>query len=416
MSSERSSHPSLAPLGLRAWALLLVVALSGCDDPAPPGAAVPVPTTTAAPEGSGAPSASAATSAAPAPSEATAAASAPDGATPTGSASGAPAAATPSEAPSPVAARKSSARTGILKPGEADRTLAKGQTSKVRLLDAGAEPREALRYALAPGRTTGLEMGLTMTIELTQGERSVPSQKIPRIGTLLDMTTAAAPVDGALGVIALVREVAIAKDSGLPAQVAEKLMPHLQSIKGLQLAYTVTPEGRVKPAGVKLPGDKPAPAADATLQQMSQSLESMIAPFPEEPVGLGARWEVVARFDSSGTELVQWSTFELKERTAEGAQLGLQVQQAAARADVHPPNLPPNVTASLAAFSSRGSGESRVEFASPSPRSATMKVDSSMTLQVDQGGGAAKQQTAMKSSMVVDLSRKAPAAAAPKAP
>ncbi len=424
MTSARSSIQVC--LGL----LVVASALAACDDPAPPGAQPGSPAT-AAPS-SLAEAASAASSAQPAVSAepVTPALPVADGDTPVGSASGSPAdpapfiagGATPTggpAAPPPAGAARGrgAARTGILGAGEADKFLPKGQATRVRLIDAGAEPREALRYALTPARTTALEMGLTMTIELAQGDRAVPSQKIPRIGTLLDLTTAAAPVDGGLGVSAVVRDVSIAKDAGLPQQVADKLLPHLSTMKGLTLGYVVTPEGRVRQASAQLPGGKTA-GADATLQQMSQSLESMIAPFPEEPVGLGARWEVVARFDSSGTELVQWSTFELRERDATGARLGLEVQQAAAKADVQPPNLPAGVTAKLAAFSSLGRGDSQVEFASPAPRAASMKVDSTMTLQVLQGGAAAPQQTTMKSSMLVDLGRKGstPPAAAPAAP
>jgi len=355
-------------------------------DGSPPGSATAPPPGTAALE----PTAAASAAAAPALT--------------TGSASAAPA-----------------ARSGILKAGEADRFLAKGQATRVRLLDAGGEPRSPLRYALETGRTSALEMGLTMTIELAQGARNVPSQKIPRIATLLDLTTAAAPTGGALGVEAVVRGVAIAEDAGLPQQVADKLLPHLQGIQGLTLGYLVTPEGRVRQAAARMPGKKGGPA-DATLQQMSQSLESMIAPFPDEAVGVGARWEVVARFDSSGTELLQWSTFELRERDEAGAHLGLEVLQAAARAEVSPPNLPPDVTARLVDFGSRGAGESRVDFTTPAPRVASMKVDSTMTLEVSQAGGTPGPRTSMKSSMLVDLTRKgrgaagAPPAAAPASP
>lgn len=398
------------------WLGLILSAVAACDDPVPaPGGPAAVPSATTAPAAE--PAASAAPAASDGPSEAPSAAASPAPSTSASVAaapaeSGAPTSGSASAPATPAPSGKASARTGILRPGEADRILAKGQSTKVRLLEAGAEPREPLRYALEPKRTASLEMGLTMTLELNQGTRAVPAQKIPRIATLLDLTTADAPDAGAMGVQVVVRDVGIGKDAGLPQQVADRLLPHLQGIKGLTLGYHVTPEGRVKQAGAKMPGQKGA-ATDPTLQQMSQSLESMIAPFPDEPVGVGARWEVVARFDSSGTELVQWSTFELRERDAKGAHLGLEVTQAAAQAEVHPPNLPPGVSAKLVEFGSRGSGESRLEFASPAPRNATMKVDSTMTLAVAQGGADSGQKTSMKSTMLVELAQKAPGAAPP---
>jgi len=233
------------------------------------------------------------------------------------------------------------------------------------------------------------------------------------------MVSAGAPKDGALAIDATIKKVSIAQEAGLPQQIAERLLPHLQSIEGLALHYEVTPEGRVKQAGAKLPGDKKTPQLEGTLTQMTQSLESMIAPFPEEAIGLGAKWEVVSRFDSSGTELVQWSTFELRERDEKGAKLGLEVVQAAARPQVTPPNLPAGVSAKLSEFSSTGRGESTVEFAYPAPRSATMAVDSKMSLAVQQAG-ASGASTSMKSKMVVDMkqtgSGKGAAAAPQKSP
>ena len=218
------------------------------------------------------------------------------------------------------------------------------------------------------------------------------------------LVTAAAAKDGALGVDATVKKVSIADDAGVPAQIAERLLPHLKAIEGLALHYDVTPEGRVKQAGAKLPASKKGAGLDGTLSQMTQSLESMIAPFPEEPIGIGARWQVLSRFDSSGTELVQWSTFELKERDDKGVRLALEVVQAAAKPEVTPPNLPPGVSAKLVEFASTGRGESTVDFTFPAPRAATMTVDSKMTLSVQQANAPAAS-TSMKSKMVVDMKR-----------
>ena len=78
---------------------------------------------------------------------------------------------------------------------------------------------------------------------------------------------------------------------------------------------------------------------------MSQSFESMTAPLPDEPIGLGARWEVITRVANGGADLVQDATYTLKARDGDKASLGVVVVQLAARDTVQAPGLPPGVTA-----------------------------------------------------------------------
>lgn len=395
--------------------ILAVAVAVGCDDPAPNKPAAPIgstPTASSTPApavSSAAPSAS--VSAPPAPEASTA--EAPPVAPPASADAPPPALSGQAAVPPKPAATPGTPHTGILKAAEADKILKKGSPTRVTLVDAGADPKSPMRYALATGATTGIEMGLSMTLEVAQGERTAPPQTIPRIATLLELVSASAPKGGALPIDATIKKVSIAPDAGVPQQIADRLLPHLQAIEGLGLHYEVTPEGRVKQAGAKMPDAKKNPALDGTLTQMTQSLESMIAPFPEEPIGIGAKWQVVSRFDSSGTELVQWSTFQLRERDEGGAKLALEVVQAAAHAEVTPPNLPAGVSAKLTEFASTGKGESSVDFAYPAPRTATMTVDSKMVLAVQQGTTAGPP-TSMRSKMVVDM--KQSKGAAPKAP
>lgn len=402
------------------WALVLG---AGCDDPAPnrppapmvSDATTPLAAASAASSSSASPLAAA--SAAPAAGNSAGRESAPlvaSAATPpdqvpdpTASADG-PRPAVSGAAPvpaKPLARKAESPRTGILKPGEADKIVPKGSPTRVHLLDPGADPRTPLRYAFQPAASNGLEMGLSMTLEVAQDGRSMPPQKVPRIVTLMELVTGTQAAAGVMGIDATIQKVSVDDDSGVGKQIAERLLPALQGIQGLSLHYEVTPEGRMKQSNSKVPEEmKRNPAFAGTLSQMTQSLESMIAPFPDEPVGVGARWEVLSRFDSSGTELVQWSTFVLRERDDKQVKLASEVVQAAAKAEVTPPNLPPGITAKLKAFASGGKGESTIELSFPAPRVGTMTVDSQMTLAVSKGGTPGPA-TTMKSSMVVDLKR-----------
>ncbi|WP_156338767.1 hypothetical protein [Chondromyces crocatus] len=391
---------------------VLALALLACskEDTPPPAPAAPVSSAATAPTVEAAPQASAA----PAPGQEQAAASlsaaVPEGAAPTASAAAAAApsasgaalvAPTPSAsagttpatpaggggAPQKVAALVPKAARGILAPGEADRLIKVGGSPVVRLLDPGAAPHATVAYAITPGKyPLGTRMDVNMAVSI--GGQAMPSQPMPQLVIVMDVDVAAKDPAGLFPVVGTLRSMSSQAKGADQEEMAKAMQPQLQAFKGLSMSCKLSPSGQARDFALKMPPGVPA-EAEQLMSGMSQSFESMVVPLPSEPVGTGARWQVLTRINSTGADIVQSSLFTLKSRTGDQLNLDVKLEQFAASATVNMPGMPPGASAQLLGFKSGGTGMSRIDLEHAVPLAARMSMTSGMDLGV--GGGAAGQ-------------------------
>jgi hypothetical protein len=280
-----------------------------------------------------------------------------------------------------------------------------GGAPRVTLLEAGAEPRDALAYHFTKGEKQPLTISLDMTMGMKSGAMAMPPMKLPRMAMKLGLTASDVNPKGEAKVDALLDAFTVEPKGASEEAIAKALGPQLAQTKGLTMSYWVAPNGHVHDLDVRL-ADAPD-AAKQALQGMSQSFESMTAPLPDEPIGLGARWEVITRVANGGADLVQDATYTLKARDGDKASLGVVVVQLAARDTVQAPGLPPGVTAKLRTFHSGGSGTTELDTSSMAPASGSLDVSSAMALDVAQPGAAAKESVEVETKMKVGFSRSA---------
>src|SRR6185503_18235832 len=103
------------------------------------------------------------------------------------------------------------------------------------------------------------------------------------------------------------------------------------------------------------------PRLGQLLDQLQQSLGQMGAPFPEEPIGVGARWAVTSEVVQQGMKLQQVATYELTELSGDKGAARIELKQFAPRGSVTPPGLPPNVKAEIVSLDSKGLGKLRFD-------------------------------------------------------
>lgn len=332
------------------------------------------------------------------------------GGAPPAGAGKAPAAADPSpvvaDAKIAAPAAKSSipaAPDGILAPGQADKILAIGARPIVKLMSSGAEPRAALAYELAKGSKHKLDMGMDMLMSIRMGDQGLPATAVPRIVMGMDMLIADKGPQGDWKINANLDRVGIEPKGPQQEAIAAQMRPSIDGMKGMRMDYWVTPKGHVRDVKLNLPEGFPA-QAQQMLQGMNQSFESMMAPLPEDAVGIGAQWEVVTRVASSGADLLQFATYTLKKKNGSKVSLAVVVKQVAAKATVDAPGLPAGTQARLKAFKSEGSGSNDIDTTSVAPDNGKMNVKSGMTLEVSGAGGPA-QVTTMETQLTVTFTR-----------
>lgn len=298
------------------------------------------------------------------------------------------------------------AKNGILPPGAADKVLAVGARPIVKLTNPGGEPRAELTYALDKGAKQPLGMSMDMTMTLRMGGQAPPPITIPRMVMVLDMVVGDRNAQGEWKIDAALGRATVEPAGDQQEAMAKQMRPHVEGMKGLTMNYWVTPKGYVHDVKINIPPNFPA-QAQQMLTGMNQSFESMVAPLPAEPVGVGATWEVIARISSGGADLLQLSKYTLKSKSGAKATLDVKVTQLAANDAVNAPGMPAGAKARLRSFSSSGGGASQLDTKSVAPEGGRMDVKSAMEIEVTTAGAGAPQQTSVDTALSVQFTRPA---------
>lgn len=299
-------------------------------------------------------------------------------------------------------------KTGILAKGEADKYVKSGAKPVVRLLDAGAEPRSAASYAIAKGAVKPLQMDMDLEMAMEAAGMKLPATKMPTMVLLFNFTTgdragAEWPIDGKLS------KISVTARGETQDQIAAGLRPQLQQLEGLGMNYFVDEKGRIRDVKVTLPPALP-PMAGQMMSGMTQSVESMTSPLPNEAIGIGAKWEVLSRIVANGADLLQVSTFTLEKRNGDVLSLNADVRQFAAKEAVNPPGMPKGATARLLSYKCQGGGKPVFDLTDVAPTNGSMSIQSSMSieLKMDVEGQSEKQTTSVDTKMTASYSRPAP--------
>lgn len=296
-------------------------------------------------------------------------------------------------------------KNGILSKGAADKIVKAGSRSVVHVLAPGAEPRSPVAYALAKGPSKPFRMAMDLEMAMNASAVKIPPTKVPRMALLFDFSTGERkggdwPIDGK------VAGVTVEPNGAAEEQIAAALRPQIEPMKGFGMTYLVDERGRVHDLKMSWPEGMPA-QAQQMVAGMSQSLESMTAPLPEEPIGIGAKWEVIGRAAANGADLLQVSTFELKERKGDVITLDIGVRQIAANDKVSPPGMPKIATAKLLSFDAKGRGSSVIDTKDIAPMSGSMAMTTGMSLEISlsMDGKTETQKTVMDTKTTVTYSR-----------
>lgn len=200
------------------------------------------------------------------------------------------------------------------------------EAPKVKLLDPGAEPRKALRYAPAVGDRHIFTITMSMDQKAEMGGNPVPIPQSPPMMMVFDLNITEVRADGNVKYAMLMTKVDVDTKEETPQ--VQAMRESLKGIVGMSGTAVVTNRGETIEAEFKLP-----PGADPMMAAMMDSMKSsarqMSAPLPEEAVGKGAKWEVAMKVKTGGMTLDQTATMTLDEVTDDDFKLGMELVQKA---------------------------------------------------------------------------------------
>ncbi len=180
----------------------------------------------------------------------------------------------------------------------------------VIVVKPGAAPQKAVRYAVAKGAHTTVELATDWKV--TAGDIG---NVLPTIVTSFDVTCEDVDKDGGMHLRARVIDASAHEkaESGInPASLATVLDP----LKDYALRVTLQPDGRVSPPAFEAPpagsgsGEGSAAIAEQ-LNALAASFQQLAIPLPTAPIGVGAQWKTTRTIEQGGMRLTSTTTLDV---------------------------------------------------------------------------------------------------------
>lgn len=275
----------------------------------------------------------------------------------------------------PVATR------GVLRREQADAILKLGDPPVVKLLEAGAEPRADLSFDLKAKEKQSTDMRMSIAMQVSQPGNASPAARLPEVSILLDLANGSRNKEGDVEVTGTVAKIAVIPQSDAEANAAKDIASALEPTKGLKVTYVVSSKGRAR--NLKVDAGKIPPRARQLVEQLKQSFEAMSTPLPVEPIGVGARWQVINRIQS-GADVLQFTTYTLRAADKGKLELESEVVQYAAGPSFTPEGM--SAPVQINEFMSRGKGASTVLLTKVAPETSAAALKGRILMTVPQGG------------------------------
>ncbi len=167
-------------------------------------------------------------------------------------------------------------------------------SATVRIVEPGAEPRAVRRYAFVANKAERRTLTIRQTVQQEQQK-----QEQPGLAMTVDFVAKDVKPTGAKFEMKVVK-VDLADKEKLPAQMQAQAAQELGMFAGLTALFDVSSRGEV--GEVTMSGDKKMAKEGAAelLDAFQQFVELILAPLPEEPIGVGAKWELADEQEDRG--------------------------------------------------------------------------------------------------------------------
>jgi hypothetical protein len=274
---------------------------------------------------------------------------------------------------------------------------------QVKLLAPGQAPLRTLRYSAKEGQKGVMTMVLNMSMEMSLGTQALPAQTIPEMRYALAYQVTKVEPQGDIRYGFELQDPQVVAGPGVAPMVLEAMKGSLEKMRGLKGHAVITSRGVVREAEMVVP-EGADPQFRQLVDGMRQSFRQLSAPFPEEAVGLGAKWETSLRITQNGITLDQVAISELASLQGDAGRLALTLTQKAEPQKVQTANMPAGAYMNLSTLSSTGQGETAFDLRQLVPVKAELKLHSEMKAGLKLGQD--EQPMGMKMDMTMSMAGK----------
>lgn len=259
---------------------------------------------------------------------------------------------------------------GIMSPEAAARELAPGSAATLVLGSEGASPRLKLgAERLAPGAGPAGKLQLSYR----SGGSIMPTVELelkPKV-TAVDGSTATESAAGATAPSALAIRFVMANvrpAAEQPGRLPDNARAEIAKMNGSWVELVSTPRGALQKERAELTGKNPG--LEPFLQGSADALTSIVLPYPDVPVGVGAFWMVKSREQASGADVLAYRMVKVTELDAGRATLSVSTRRYLLTPSLPIEGLPPH---QVRQFESEGSATLLVRPGAAFPESAELE-------------------------------------------
>lgn len=246
------------------------------------------------------------------------------------------------------------------------------ERASITLEDPGAEPRQALRLQLEEGDASEAIMTMAMSTTMEADGEPMPGGDIPPIQ--ITIRSEVTEVDDEAETITTrfsYADADIVDDGTVDPQTAQAMREGLSVLDQLSGTATINSRGEPVTSEFDIPDDLD-PTSLQMLEQVSQQVETLTVPLPEEEVGVGAIWRAATTSDLGGIETVLVVTYELKELDGTRYVLAVDYEQTASSQEADFEGAPEDAVVTVEEYLVTGAGEIIGDLRELLPASSTM--------------------------------------------
>lgn len=268
----------------------------------------------------------------------------------------------------------------------------------VTLLDAGTEPRKALRYRFNPSLVDTMVIEMLMSMSTKMDGTPLMDMDMPLTRMFVAIGREGITNDGNLHYHAVFYDTEVEPNKDANPMLVGPYQEALEEMVGMQFSGTVTDRGFQTDMELSLP-EGVSGEMDSSMKQMEQTMQNMSAPFPVEEVGVGARWSVFMPFSANGINGSQTTTYEVKAMHGDQVEMVVSVVQDFPNQEVASDELPAGTTLELTGCDSTAHGFLNATLNNSLMTTSGMVSDMEMFMAITTGGVTQNMSTAIKMDM-----------------
>ena len=240
-----------------------------------------------------------------------------------------------------------------------------GQPAKLKILSPGDGTKAPLRWKAVKGAGEKLSLVLDTNMEITAAGQTMPMKIAMRMD--MDGRVRDVSADGSATIAMTVTDASIDMPGAAGAGDMVRDM-----MKGMTIESTMDPRGTMSGTKVSGGGELMAQLGD----QMNNSLDQMAIPFPEEPVGVGSKWQALTTQEANSMKVRMVATYELTKLEGDKGTVKMTIEQFADKQTINMNG----TSAELKSLKSSGGGEMTFDLTRPMLAKAdiTLKMDAEM--------------------------------------